>query len=61
MSDEFLSAADKKILENVMADYEPDGYYRFWSFSTLQLDGDFTLQDLEKFVEAMKRMRENHD
>jgi hypothetical protein len=56
MNTEFLDEADRVILAHFMGDTEIDGFWSFWSAKELQLDGNFTLKELQIFVNAMNAM-----
>ena len=51
--DEFLDDKDKAILRSALLGVNPEGFWRFWSWEELQLDGDFKLPELLALVNAM--------
>lgn len=61
-STEFLDAEDVSIFESTMKEFGIDHdeitYFRFWSDTNLQLDGDYSEAQLFAFATALKRMRE---
>lgn len=60
--EEFLNDDDSKILNDTINKYgcDPDEFYRFWNYDELQLDGNFSLQELKVLTEAMEKMALAH-
>jgi len=60
MDDELLSEEERARVRKVLEKHpywNPDGYVRFWDSGTVQLDGDFDLEELETLVEIMRAVQ----
>lgn len=55
-----LDEKDKTIVRGVFErwKYTNEEYFYFWTYDDLQLDGNFSLEDLKTFVKAMELMEE---
>ena len=58
---EFLDKEDNEIWNRLVVTKNLDprtSFIRFWRSGKIQLDGDFSLEELQAFVEAMLQMAE---
>jgi hypothetical protein len=67
MTKEFLNDEENQILEQTLKeegvsidDLNEGGFWRFWSYKELQLDGNFKLKELQGLVKAMEGMEKAH-
>ena len=61
---ELLTPEERARVEKVQAEHphwNPDGYVNFWDAGTIQLDGDFDLEEIETLVKIMKAVRGQGD
>ena len=56
-NDEFLDTRENAIVNEELAGVETEAYIRFWSSTSVQIDGDCSVECLEAIVRAMKRMQ----
>ena len=58
--DDFFEDEDLAILRRTLSEFmvTPEGFWRFWSWKELQLDGNFNLPELQALVKAMERIAE---
>lgn len=61
--EEFLDLEDNEILVKSFEDFsiKDIDYYNFWSWQSVQLDGDFDLNELHAIVQAMESMKRRHN
>jgi len=59
MNTECLGDEERCIVEQLISesDFQNDEWIRFWDRDSLQLDGEFSLNDLVFFVKVMKRIK----
>jgi len=59
-----LNSKDSRILMETFSKYNiiPDNvdYYNFWNWEVINLNGDYTIQEIKCFCEAMQLMGKRH-